>query len=225
MTSLDPLAVPGVGPHAPDAGPPDPWRIGAVVLTGGTAARMQGADKASIELDGLTLLERALAATTTAIEVVVVGDQVPTTRPVTWTVEDPRGGGPAAGLLAGLEGFLRPPGVVLALAVDMPRVTPGTFARLLGALEDDPAADVALLVDAAGRTQPLCGAYRGEALARARPERLEDRHGLPMHRLLDPLRVVTVPAVADEARDVDTWEDLRELRLDDDRARSSYDPS
>ena len=219
MTSLDPLAVPGFGASAE----PDPWRIGAVVLTGGTAVRMQGADKASIELDGVTLLERALAATMTAIEVVVVGDQVPTTRPVTWTVEDPRGGGPAAGLLAGLDGFLRPPAVVLALAVDMPRVTPGTFARLTGALQDDPGADAALLVDHDGRTQPLCGAYRRAALLRARPARLEDRHGLPVHRLLDPMRVLTVPAVGDEARDVDTWEDLRELRTDDDRHRASYD--
>ena len=219
MTILDPLAVPGAGPSAE----PDPWRVGAVVLTGGTGARMQGADKAAIELDGVTLLERALAATVTAIEVVVVGDQVPTTRPATWTVEDPRGGGPAAGLLAGLDAFLRPPGVVLALAVDMPRVTPGTFARLVGALEADPEADVALLTDADGRTQPLCGAYRGPALRRAAPASLEDRHGLPMHRLLDGLRVRTVPAVGDEARDVDTWEDLRDLRGEDLRTRSAYD--
>ena len=53
----------------------DPGRVGAVVLAGGTAARHGGADKASIELDGVTLLERALAATMTAVEVVVVGDQ------------------------------------------------------------------------------------------------------------------------------------------------------
>ncbi|GAA1931958.1 molybdenum cofactor guanylyltransferase [Nocardioides marmoribigeumensis] len=219
MTILDPLAVPGAGP----AGTPDPGRIGAVVLCGGTAARMQGADKASIELDGVTLLERALAATVTAIEVVVVGEQVPTTRPVTWTVEDPRGGGPAAGLLAGLDAFLRPPGVVLVLAVDMPRVTPGTFARLMGVLEDDPAVDAALLVDHDDRTQPLCGAYRGAALAAARPARTEDRHGLPVHRLLEPLRVAHVRAVADEARDVDTWEDLRELRGRAAREHTSYD--
>jgi molybdopterin-guanine dinucleotide biosynthesis protein A len=216
MTILDPLAVPGAGPE------PDPWRIGAVVLTGGTAARMQGADKAAIELDGVTLLERALAATVTALEVVVVGEQVPTTRPVTWTLEDPRGGGPAAGLLAGLDGFVRTPAVVLVLAVDMPRVTPGTFARLMGALEDDPGADAAVLVDEGGRTQPLCGAYRGPALLRARPEP-QDRHGLPMHRLLAALHVVRVPAAGDEARDVDTWEDLRELRTDDQRSRAAYD--
>ncbi len=217
MTHLDPLAVAGAGPT------PDPARVGAVVLTGGTAARMQGADKAAIELDGVTLLERALAATVTAVEVVVVGEQVPTTRPVTWTVEDPRGGGPAAGVLAGLDGFLRPPGVVLVLAVDMPRVSPGTFARLMEALASDPTADAALLVDAGGRTQPLCGAYRGDALRRACPDRFEDRHGLPMHRLLDGLRTVGVPAVAEEARDVDTWEDLRELRRGERRA--AYDPA
>jgi len=175
---------------------------------------MQGADKASIELDGVTLLEHAIAATATAAEVVVVGEQVPTTRPVTWTVEDPAGGGPAAGLLAGLDGFLRPPGVVLALAVDMPRVTPGTFARLMDALDAQPAAEAALLVDGDGRTQPLCAAYRGSALLAARPG-LEERHGLPLHRLLEPLAVVTVPAVDDEARDVDTWEDLRDLRQGD----------
>ena len=35
---------------------------GAVVLTGGRAVRLDGADKATIELGGTTLLERVLAA-------------------------------------------------------------------------------------------------------------------------------------------------------------------
>ncbi|MGZ4699436.1 MAG: molybdenum cofactor guanylyltransferase, partial [Oryzihumus sp.] len=99
-----------------------PFRLGAVVLAGGTAARMGGIDKASIEVDGVTLLERSLAATASAVEVVVVGTEVPTSRPVTWTREDPAGGGPAAGLLAGLDRFLRPPDLVCVLAVDTPRV-------------------------------------------------------------------------------------------------------
>lgn len=188
-------------------------RVGAVVLAGGTAARMDGVDKAAIELDGLTLLERALAATMTAVEVVVVGDQVPTTRPVTWTMEDPRGGGPAAGLLTALGCFYRPPELVQVLAVDMPRVTPGTFARLAAAL-DDPTVDAAVLVDEDGRSQPLCAVYRGHALAAAAPESTEQWHGLPVHRLLEPLRLVRVPAVPGETRDVDTWADLRELRQD-----------
>jgi molybdopterin-guanine dinucleotide biosynthesis protein A len=190
----------------------EPPRLGAVVLTGGTAARMDGADKASIELGGVTLLERALAATATAVEVVVVGDQVPTSRPVTWTREDPRGGGPAAGLLAGLRRFLRPPDVVLALAVDMPRVSPGTFARLLEALAGAAAYDGAVLVDETGRRQYLCAAYRRSALERERPARLEDEHGLAMRRLLGGTALLEVPAVGEESRDVDTWEDLRALR-------------
>lgn len=202
----------------------DPGRVAAVVLAGGTAARMDGADKAAIELRGVTLLERTLSATFTAVEVVVVGDPVPTTRPVTFTVEDPRGGGPAAGLLAGLRAFYRPPDLVMVLAVDMPRVGPGTFARLTEALlapptapgaagGDEPARpDGAVLVGSDGRRQPLCAVYRYAALQGARPARREDEHGLPVHRLVGGLRMVEVPEVASEARDVDTWADLRALR-------------
>jgi molybdopterin-guanine dinucleotide biosynthesis protein A len=184
-------------------------RLGAVVLTGGSGSRMGGVDKASIEVDGVTLLERALAATMTAVEVVVVGEQVPTSRPVTWTREDPRGGGPAAGLLAGLDRFLRPPDLVAVLAVDMPRVGPGTFARLVGALS--PSYDGALLVGPDGTRQPLCGVYRWASLQQARPD-AEHEHGLPVHRLLSTLTLVELPAVAGEADDVDTWTDLKVLR-------------
>lgn len=197
------------GLPAPDSSP-EPGRFGAVVLTGGTAARMDGADKAAIELDGTTLLERALAATMTAVEVVVVGEQVPTTRPVTWTREDPRGGGPAAALLAGMDMFLRAPELIAVLAVDMPRVSAGTFVRLCDAVNDDH--DGARLVGGDGRTQPLCAVYRWAALDRARPVSREDEYGLPVHALLDGLRLADVRAQGDEARDVDTWADLRALR-------------
>jgi molybdopterin-guanine dinucleotide biosynthesis protein A len=187
-------------------------RLGAVVLAGGTAARMGGIDKASIEIDGVTLLERSLAATTSASEVVVVGEQVPTSRPVTWTREDPAGGGPAAGLLAGLDCFLRAPDLVVVLAVDMPRIDAGTVARLAWAVEADPAVDGAVLLDPTGRRQTLAAVYRHAALVAARPSGPEDEHGLPVRRLVGGLRLADVPAVGDEARDVDTWESLRDLR-------------
>lgn len=185
-------------------------RLGAVVLAGGTAVRMGGFDKASIEIDGLTLLERALAATAAAVEVVVVGGEVPTSRPVTWTREDPPQGGPAAGLLAGLDRFLRPPDLVCVLAVDMPRVDSGTVARLTDALEEG--VDGAVLVDGDGRRQPLAAVYRRTALDEARPAHREKEHGLAMRRLVGLLRLVEVRAVGDEARDVDTFADLRDLR-------------
>lgn len=190
----------------------EPLRLGAVVLAGGTAARLDGADKASVEVAGVTLLERALHAVSAALDVVVVGEPVPTSRPVTFTREDPAYGGPAAGLLAGLDRLRPDLDLVCVLAVDMPRVETGTVARLTWAVEGDPAADGACLVDAGGRRQPLAAVYRVAALRRVRPADREGEHGLPVFRLLAPLTLVDVPAVGDEARDVDTWTDLRALR-------------
>ncbi|HEX5986514.1 MAG TPA: NTP transferase domain-containing protein [Nocardioides sp.] len=196
----------------PDPAPTPDLRLGAVVLTGGTAARMDGVDKASIEIGGVTLLERALAATAAAVDVVVVGAEVPTSRPVTFTREDPPGGGPAAGLLAGLSLLRGAPELVCVLAVDMPKVSTGTVARLVRAVTEAPTADGAWLVDADGREQPLAAVYRTTSLVAARPAARGDEHGLPMRRLVAGLRMVPVSPVGDEARDVDTWADLRDLR-------------
>jgi molybdopterin-guanine dinucleotide biosynthesis protein A len=182
-----------------------------VVLAGGTAARMGGVDKAALEVHGVTLLERALAAVVAAAEVVVVGEQVPTSRPVTWTVEDPPRGGPAAGLLAALDRFDISPALVAVLAVDMPKVTAATVARLTWAVEGDSAVDGAVLVDRAGRRQTLAAVYRFAALSAARPPQPGQQHGLSMRRLVDRLRLAEVAPVGDEARDVDTWDDLRDL--------------
>lgn len=190
----------------------DPLRLGAVILTGGTAVRLDGADKASLEIDGVTLLERALHAVMAAVDVVVVGDEVPTSRPATFTREDPPHGGPAAGLLAGLDRLRPGLDLVCALAVDMPRVEAGTVARLTWAVEEDADADAACLVDDTGRRQPLAAVYRIAALQAARPAAREDEHGLALHRLVGGLRVVEVPAIGAEARDVDTWDDVRTLR-------------
>lgn len=182
------------------------------MLTGGTAVRLGGVDKASIEVAGETLLERALTATASATEVVVVGEQVPTSRPVTWTREDPPHGGPAAGVLAGLDAFLRRPDLVCVLAVDMPRVTPATVARLVDTVRAEADADGAVLVDPDGRRQTLAGVYRWTALTSARPVDREEEHGMSIRSLVDRMRLVGVTAVGDEAHDVDTWEDVRELR-------------
>ncbi|MGZ6804791.1 MAG: molybdenum cofactor guanylyltransferase, partial [Nocardioidaceae bacterium] len=102
--------------------------------------------------------------------------------------------------------------LVCVLAVDTPRVEVGTVARLVEAVAADSTADGAVLVDADGRRQTLTGVYRAEALRAARPVDREQEHGLPVRRLVGLLRLVDVPAVGDEARDVDTWEDLRDLR-------------
>jgi molybdopterin-guanine dinucleotide biosynthesis protein A len=171
---------------------------------------MGGADKAALEYAGRSLLERALAATSAATRTVVVGPEQPTGRPVTFVREDPPLGGPAAGLLAGRDALAAipepAPGLVVVLAVDMPLVRPGTVARLVRAAAGRQGA---FLADADGRRQ-LAGCLSVAALDAARPERGTDT-GLPLHRLLAGLDLATVEAEAEEARDVDTWDDYAEL--------------
>jgi molybdopterin-guanine dinucleotide biosynthesis protein A len=183
--------------------------FGGIVLSGGGAARLGGVDKASIEVGDRTLLEHAIAALAEASEIVVVGAEVPTSRPVTFTREDPVEGGPAAGLLAGLCAFARTPDRVVALAVDMPLVSPDTVHRLLAAAQEDGA----VLVDPSGRDQYLCAAYSVSALEEAgRAAEGDAGHGLAMRDLVGSLRLARVPATGDEAHDLDTWEDLARLR-------------
>lgn len=183
-------------------------RLGAVILAGGTAARLDGADKAAIELDGRTLLEHALDALIDADEVVaVMPASVPTSRPVTVTLEDPPRGGPAAGLLTALAVFARPPERLMVLAVDMPWVTATTVRRLLRAADGR---DGAFLTGPDGHRH-LAGIVSTDALHGADPG-LDHRHGLSMRSLLAGLDLAGVPAEDREAQDIDTWDDVRGAR-------------
>lgn len=177
-----------------------------MILAGGTAARMGGVDKASIELHGRTLLEIALDAVIDASEVVVVGEWVATHRPVTFTREDPALGGPAAGVLAGLDAFANDPVQLVVLAVDMPQVGMATLDRLRAAAENH---DGAVLVDGNGR-RALAYVLDTARLREVRPAYGEE-HGLPLRVLTGALDLAEVPALGDEARDVDGWGDLRDL--------------
>ncbi|WP_436701001.1 molybdenum cofactor guanylyltransferase [Nocardioides sp. BYT-33-1] len=178
----------------------------AIVLAGGQGSRLGGVDKASIEVDGRPLLEHALDAVVDASEVVVVGHPVPTDRPVTFVREEPRFGGPAAGLLTGRDMLLRTFPTIAVLAVDMPRLHAGTFRRLHEAAVGH---EGAVLADADGRRQ-LAFVVETARLDAVRPDH-EGQHGLSVRALLEPLDLVAVPPVGDEARDIDTWSDLRDV--------------
>ncbi|MBC9734326.1 molybdenum cofactor guanylyltransferase [Nocardioides marmotae] len=178
----------------------------AVVLAGGRAARLGGADKATVEVAGRTLLAHALDAVVDAAEVVVVGDPVPTERPVTFVRESPRYGGPVAALLTGRDALLRSTPTLAVLAVDMPHVTPWTLRRLHEAAAGR---DGAALVGPDGRRQ-LALVLDLARLDEVRPDH-EGQHGAALHRLLAPLDLSAVPAEGREHRDVDSWADLRDL--------------
>lgn len=177
----------------------------AIILAGGQAARLGGADKQSIEIDGRTLLDITLDAVIDASEVVVVGHQVPTERPVTFVLEEPRHGGPAAGLLTGRDSLLRTFPTLTVLAVDMPHVTSGTVRRLHEAAVGH---EGAVLVDADGRRQ-LAFVVESDRLRAVEPD-LEGRHGLSIRALWEGLDLAEVAALGREDRDIDTWSDLRD---------------
>jgi molybdopterin-guanine dinucleotide biosynthesis protein A len=183
--------------------------FGAVVLAGGTAARLGGVDKASVEHRGRTLLSWVLDAVVDAGEVVVVGDPVPTDRPVTFTREDTRHGGPVAALLTGRDALLLDRPWLAAVACDMPNLTAATLRRLRGAAVGR---DGAVLVGPDGRRQLAVVVATG-ALDRVRPGH-EAQHGAALQPLLERLDLADVASVGEEHRDVDTWTDLRDLPAD-----------
>ena len=175
----------------------------AVILTGGTAARLGGAAKADIALGGETLLERALSATAAAKLTVCVGPEMPTSREVVWTREEPAGGGPVAAIAAGLGRVASE--VVVVLAVDHPFVTQDLVAILASK-----AAPAAWVVDGEGRAQPLVAAYRTDVLRR-RLRDIGDPASVPMHRMTEGLTPAMVRD-AFAARDCDTPDDIEWAR-------------
>lgn len=112
-----------------------------MVLAGGAARRLGGADKPALPVGGRMLLDRVLAACAGAGSTVVVGPRRPTVRPVRWTREEPAGGGPLPALAAGLAALPpshESPEVVLVLAADLPFLTADTVHTLVEALTAAP---------------------------------------------------------------------------------------
>ncbi|GAA2278703.1 hypothetical protein GCM10010145_63010 [Streptomyces ruber] len=210
MTTYDPPG--GPRPGTSDVSSRTGLAFDAVVLAGGAARRLGGADKPGVRVGGRALLDRVLAACSGAATTVVVADPRETRRPVVWAREEPAGGGPLAALAAGLEHTTAP--YVVVLSADLPFLGRMTVGRLLDALRgkegrgDGP--DGVLLSDSGGRDQPLVAAYRSDALRRelaALVTEYGSPAGLPLRRLTGALELtrVTDPVAS---FDCDTWEDI-----------------
>ncbi|MCX5332811.1 MULTISPECIES: NTP transferase domain-containing protein [unclassified Streptomyces] len=182
-----------------------------VVLAGGAARRLGGADKPGVRVGGRALLDRVLAACADARTTVVVADPRPTARPVTWAREDPPGGGPLAALGAGMSHTTAPD--VVVLSADLPFLAADTVRHLLTALRTGDT-EGALLTDADGRDQPLVAAYRAAALRRelvALDKEHDGLTGLPLRRLTAGLHLTRVPDPV-ASFDCDTWDDIAAAR-------------
>lgn len=178
----------------------------AVVLAGGRGSRLGGVVKADVEVGGRALLDHVVAGLSGAAAVVVVGPPAVTRPGVDRVLEDPPGGGPVAGLAAGLArlGTSGAPTVVV-LACDIPRGT-AAIPALLAAAEG---ADGARLLSG-DHPQHLAAVYRRAALDAAFA-RLGDPAGVSMRTLLEGLDLVDVPDPDDLGADADTWSDVRRL--------------
>ncbi|MCA1221723.1 NTP transferase domain-containing protein [Streptomyces sp. 8L] len=184
----------------------------AVVLAGGAAKRLGGADKPGLRVGGRTLLDRVLAACADAGRTVVVGGRRPTVRPVRWAREDPPGGGPVAALGAGVRCVAAD--TALVLSADLPFLGAGTVRRLRDVLAAG-TGEAAFLVDGDGRDQPLVAAYRTEPLRRSLgllAAEYGGLAGLPLRLLSQELDLVRVDADPLAAFDCDTWDDISAAR-------------
>lgn len=177
----------------------------AVILAGGASRRLGGVDKAVIRIGGRSMLDRVLAACRDADRRIVVGPRRSGVAAI-WCQEDPPGGGPVAALVAGLAQVRAP--LVALLACDMPHTTRDTMRYLLAAMSGDGA----ILVDGAGRDQPLVGAYRTGSLVRTLSTVGPPYAGIPLRTLVARLDLARVPDLTGASRDCDTWEDVEVAR-------------
>jgi molybdopterin-guanine dinucleotide biosynthesis protein A len=233
MTAYEPEGATGrSGSAGPQATPGADTGYDAVVLAGGAARRLGGADKPGVRVGGRALLNRVLAACAGATRTVVVAEPRSTARPVEWAREDPPGGGPVAALDAGLRHTTAP--CVVVLSADLPFLEEGTVRRLLDTLRpggthgtppaaaegrpahDGPAIrpDGVLLTDPDGRDQPLVAVYRADALRRELAV-LAAAHGglggLPLRRLVASLDLTRISDPV-ASFDCDTWDDIAAAR-------------
>jgi molybdopterin-guanine dinucleotide biosynthesis protein A len=183
-----------------------------IILAGGRAARLGGADKPGLRVGERTLLESVVAAGTGAgaRPIVVVGPDRPGIAGAPRFVrEQPPGAGPVPALRCGLA-ELGDVTWVAVLAADLPFLSPADLETLVSAAAGRGGA---VLVDDAGREQWLAGCWPADVLRRT----ASGYTGASLHGLLAPLRPAHVairPADGEPPPwlDCDTEADLRHAR-------------
>jgi molybdopterin-guanine dinucleotide biosynthesis protein A len=144
----------------------------AVILAGGDSRRM-GTDKASLLLDGQTLLQSVIATMQQLFPQVIVSvRQSRSEIDLPQICDEQPDGGPLAGLVASLRGITTP--WVFAVACDMPFVVPEVVALLAGyRLQHQ-----AVVPVVHGHPQPLAAFYAASCLAPMRASLTAQQKGL-----------------------------------------------
>lgn len=189
---------------APDGG------LAAIVLAGGRASRLGGVDKPSIEIGGVSLLERVVAAASAAgcAPILIVGGAASVPPPARAVADPEPRGGPVPAIGLALPRVTTPS--VLLLAADLPWAD-----ALVPALVDHGMAagsDGACAVDDAGRPQWLAGVYRAESLRGALAELPDGGRDASVRALVGTLSIDAVPTAPGATDDLDRWQDVWQAR-------------
>ncbi len=173
----------------------------AVVLAGGRARRLDGADKPGLLVGGRPLVAWVAAAVAGAGRLVVVGPERPELPRAVTVREEPPGGGPVPALRVGLARVTAPWTAVLAADLPFLRAAHVDELRRIAAGHDG-----AVLVDDDGRRQWLAGVWRTAGLLAA----LGGYSGTSLRGLMEPLGPARVRTEGAAWYDCDTPDDVDE---------------
>lgn len=187
-----------------------PDGLSVIILAGGRANRLGGVDKPAIEVGGVSLLERVVAAASVAgcAPILIVGAAASVPPPARAVAEPEPRGGPVSAI--GLALPLASTPTVLVLAADLPWAH-----ALVPTLVDGgvaPGSDGACAVDDDGRSQWLAGLYRTESLRRALGTLPDGGRDASVRALVGTLTLDAVATPPGATDDLDRWQDVWQAR-------------
>ncbi|WP_373536190.1 molybdenum cofactor guanylyltransferase [Microcoleus sp.] len=191
-------------------------QIAVIVLAGGQSSRM-GTDKALLEIEGKSLLQRALEVAASVTPQVYVLTAWPDRYRSTLTeqsqflLEYNPGSGPLVALTQGLTEI--PADWILLLACDLPLLEPQIIQNWASQLTAIPQSTLAIVPYQNSRWEPLCGFYRQQSLASL--QSFIEKGGRSFQKWLNQIQAIPLPVGEREAimlSNCNTLEEFEQLK-------------
>lgn len=177
--------------------------IESIIVAGGNASRINGIDKTMLPLgiNGEALLQEVVSACPG--NVIVVGAKRDLATPVDWVADLVEGGGPAAGIWAGLQ---RVKSEYVFISAGDQQLTSDIVAKIC---QEAIGSDGAWAVRSDGVGQPLLACVK-TGLIRELLLPTQGVNASPL-RLMQSLNMVGVKVDEDQVLDIDTWHDAAKV--------------
>jgi molybdenum cofactor guanylyltransferase len=173
------------------------------ILIGGDSSRM-GTDKATVEVDGVSMANRVSRAAydAGATQILIIGGTSARAKTIsgTWKKDGYPGEGPLGGVITALK--YADHDSVVVLSCDMPFITSAVISSLVNGLNDAQAA-----VGRTDRLNWLCAAWSKQECT-STLQSVWKRNERAVHRAAVLLDVAEVPVPANAVRNINTFADL-----------------